>query len=134
MAGVFGRTEPRKGQRATGHSSEVRTVSKGSKPGERRTMSNVVTPSGRHDKSNVNTFPRKTTVFLLPSWQETLGVACLETTSAGLAVIGCQGVGVDLIAEHRVRGLPVLARNAGAIATPLRWLGELVSESAALGN
>lgn len=97
-------------------------------------LNDVVTFVGWQDRSHVNAFLRKATVFCLPSWQETLGVAYLEAMSAGLAVIACRGVGVDGIVEHDVTGLLVPARDVGAVAGALRWSSEHASESAAIGK
>ena len=97
-------------------------------------LNDVVTFVGWQDRSHVNAFLRKATIFCLPSWQETLGVAYLEAMSAGLAVIACRGVGVDGIVEHDVTGLLVPARDVGAVAGALRWSSEHASESAAIGK
>lgn len=97
-------------------------------------LNDVVTFVGWQDRSRVNALLRKATVFCLPSWQETLGVAYLEAMSAGLVVIACRGVGVDGIVEHGVTGLLVPVREVDAVADALRWSSEHTSESAAIGK
>lgn len=97
-------------------------------------LDDVVTFAGWQDRSRVSALLRKATVFCLPSWQETLGVAYLEAMSAGLVVIACQGVGVDGIVEDHVTGLLVPRRNADAVADALRWSSEHASESGAIGK
>jgi teichuronic acid biosynthesis glycosyltransferase TuaC len=59
---------------------------------------------GRQNRSQVAEAMRRCTVFALPSRYEGLGCVYLEAMSAGKAVIGCRGQGIEEVIRHGVNG------------------------------
>jgi glycosyltransferase involved in cell wall biosynthesis len=59
---------------------------------------------GRQNRSQVAEAMRRCTVFALPSRYEGLGCVYLEAMSAGRAVIGCRGQGIEEVIQDGVNG------------------------------
>jgi glycosyltransferase involved in cell wall biosynthesis len=59
---------------------------------------------GRQNRRLVAEAMRRSTLFALPSEYEGLGCVYLEGMSAGKAVIGCRGQGIEEVIQHGVNG------------------------------
>ena len=74
------------------------------------------------------------TVVTLPSYREGLPVSLLEAAACGKAIIATDVPGCREVVRHRVNGLLVPPRNAGALADAVAMLLENKELRYALGR
>jgi glycosyltransferase involved in cell wall biosynthesis len=77
---------------------------------------------GRQSRRDVAYAMQGCALFALPSSYEGLGCAYLEAMSAGKAVIGCSGQGIEDIVEHGVNGWLIQPENLEEMITALSLL------------
>lgn len=73
-------------------------------------------------------------VFVMPSWNEALGIAYLEAMAHGKPVVGCQGEGIADVVTDGETGLLVPPRDTNAIAEALLWLLDHPVEAQQMGK
>ncbi len=72
-------------------------------------------------------------LFVLPSWREGFPRAAMEAAASGLPVIASDVRGCRQVVDHEINGLLVPVRDADALATAVRSLGEDPPTRAAYG-
>jgi teichuronic acid biosynthesis glycosyltransferase TuaC len=77
---------------------------------------------GRNSHQQVAEAMRRCALFALPSRYEGLGCVYLEAMSAGKAVIGCRGQGIEEVIEHGVNGWLVEPDDLDALTGALSVL------------
>jgi teichuronic acid biosynthesis glycosyltransferase TuaC len=77
---------------------------------------------GRQNRRDVAYAMQSCALFALPSSYEGLGCAYLEAMSAGKAVIGCSGQGIEDVVEHGVNGWLIQPDNLEEMITALSLL------------
>lgn len=73
-------------------------------------------------------------VFVMPSWNEAMGIAYLEAMAHGKPVVGCQGEGIADVVTDGETGLLVPPRDADAVAEALLWLLDHPVEAERMGQ
>lgn len=77
---------------------------------------------GRQNRRDVAHAMQRCALFALPSSYEGLGCAYLEAMSAGKAVIGCSGQGIEDVVRHGVNGWLIPPDNLEEMITALSLL------------
>ncbi len=63
-------------------------------------------------------------IFVMPSWDEALGVVYLEAMALGKPIIGSKGEGIADIVEDGRTGVLVDARDVAELTDKIRWLAD----------
>lgn len=72
-------------------------------------------------------------IFVMPSWDEALGVVYLEAMALGKPIIGSKGEGIADIVEDGRTGVLVDARDVGELTDKIRWLASNPETARSLG-
>ncbi|HEC35133.1 MAG TPA: glycosyltransferase family 4 protein [Anaerolineae bacterium] len=97
-------------------------------------MKDYVVFCGAHPHAEAMAYMAACRIFVMPSWNEALGVVYLEAMAHGKPVIGCQGEGIADVVTHGETGLFVPPRDADAVAEALLWLLDHPAEAERMGQ
>lgn len=73
-------------------------------------------------------------IFVLPSWQETLGLVYIEAMAHGKPVIGVKGQGIDGIVEHKRNGMLVEPKDIDSLVEMIAYLIDHPQEAKKMGE
>jgi glycosyltransferase involved in cell wall biosynthesis len=73
-------------------------------------------------------------IFVLPSRQETFGMAALEAMSAGLPIIATKAGGIPEVVQEKKTGILVPERNSRALAEAIQKLSQQPKKQKSMGN
>ncbi len=89
---------------------------------ERLGLKEHATLPGAVDNEDAQRRMAASSVFVLPSYLEALGVVYLEAMSHGVPTVGVRGQGIEDVIEHRANGWLVPPRDVRAIHVAMRTL------------
>ncbi|GEM_PF-3254933 len=87
-------------------------------------LEEVVHFAGGLDHEKVFDIMSQADIFVLPSWNEALGIAYLEALSLEIPFIGCKGEGCEEILKFGRCGLLVQPRDVDSLESAIRYLCE----------
>lgn len=89
---------------------------------------------GQLPNKNVMEYMSICDLFILPSWQETLGLVYLEAMAHGKPVVGVKGQGIDGIVEHKRNGMLVEPQDINSLVEVIAYLIDHSQEAKKMGE